>query len=380
MKRTPFNDIHKNLGAKMVEFAGFEMPVQYSSIMLEHKCVRENVGVFDTSHMGEFLVRGKDAERFIQRSTINDAAMLVPGRAQYTALVDENGFLLDDLIVYRLDGEFMIVVNAANIEKDFKVFLSRQVGDVKLENTSDGTALLSVQGPNAMATLQKLTDSNLSSIRYYHFVEGKIAGIDAIISRTGYTGEIGFEVFFAVNGTNCERMWHALFEAGKEFGILPIGLGARDTLRLEMGYCLYGNDIDETTNPIEAGLGWITKTDKGDFVGREAILKAKQSITRRLVGFKMDGEDSAGGKSAIPRHGYEIYSEDGEMTGSVTSGTFSPSLGIGIGMGYVSAKNAAENEAIYVQIRGRRARAHVSRFPFVANKSRNVIPLAREMN
>ena len=373
MKKTPFNEIHKKLGAKMVEFAGFEMPVQYSSIMVEHKCVRENVGVFDVSHMGEFFVRGKDAEKFIQRNTLNDAAMLTTGRAQYTALVNESGFLLDDLIVYKFDGAFMIVANAANVEKDFKAFSSRLIGDVKLEDASDSTALLSVQGPHAMASLQKLADTDLSSIQYYHFVEGKIAGIDAVISRTGYTGEIGFEVFFGVNEINCEKMWNEIFDAGKEFGVLPIGLGARDTLRLETGYCLYGNDIDETTNPIEAGLGWITKIDKGDFVGREAIGKAKQNITRKLVGFKMD-------ESAIPRHGYEIYSKESEKIGCVTSGTFSPSLEIGIGMGYVEAKNATENNAVYVDIRGKKAPAHIAKLPFVINHSRSDISLAREKN
>jgi aminomethyltransferase len=371
MKRTPFNEIHKRLGAKMVEFAGFEMPVQYSSIVGEHKCVRNSVGVFDVSHMGEFFVHGRDGETFLQRNTLNDVTKLTPGKAQYTALVNENGFLLDDLVIYRLgDHEctHMIVANAANIEKDFNAFSSRLAGDVDLEDASDRTALLSVQGPNSMATLQKLTDADLSSIQYYHFVEGKIAGIEAIISRTGYTGEIGFEIFFAVDGKNYERLWDAIFEAGKEFGIMPIGLGARDTLRLEMGYCLYGNDIDETTNPIEAGLGWITKIDKGDFVGRDAIVRAKKNITRKLVGFEMDAGDPVSRKSAIPRHGYEIQSESGKI-GCVTSGTFSPSLEIGIGMGYVESLRAAENNQVFIDIRGKKARAHVVKLPFVEKKN-----------
>jgi aminomethyltransferase len=364
MKKTPFNEIHKKLGAKMVEFAGFEMPVQYSSIVSEHKCVRESVGVFDVSHMGEFFVHRKDGEKFLQRSTLNDVTKLTPGKAQYSALINENGLLLDDLIVYRMnDNEctHMIVANASNIEKDFKAFSSRLSGDVKLEDASDRTGLLSVQGPNSIKTLQKLTDTDLASIQYYHFAEGKMAGIDAIISRTGYTGEVGFEIFFTVDGNNYEKLWNAIFDAGKDFGIMPIGLGARDTLRLEMGYCLYGNDIDETTNPIEAGLGWITKIDKGDFIGRDSIIKAKQKITRKLVGFRMD-------ENAIPRHGYEIQSESGKI-GGVTSGTFSPSLEVGIGLGYVETPKAAENSQIFIDVRGKKAPAHVVKLPFVEKKN-----------
>ena len=362
MKKTPFNEIHRRLGAKLVEFAGFEMPIQYSGIVNEHKTVRERVGVFDVSHMGEFFVHGNDAEAFLQRNTLNDVTKLTAGRAQYTALVNENGLLLDDLIIYKLENAYMIVANASNIEKDFNAFSSRKSGDVKLENASDATALLSIQGPQSRNTLQKVTDVDLSAIEYYHFAEGKIAGIDAIISRTGYTGEVGFEVFFGAGAEDCEKMWEAIFDAGKEYGILPVGLGARDTLRLEMGYCLYGNDIDETTNPIEAGLGWITKIDKGDFFGKDAIARAKQNVTRRLVGFRMD-------ENAIPRHGYEIHSADGVKTGIVTSGTFSPSLGVGIGLGYVHSSLAAENSEISVGIRGKKTRAHVVRLPFVAKKN-----------
>ncbi len=361
MKKTPFNEIHRSLGGKMVEFAGYEMPVQYSGIVNEHRTVRKSVGVFDVSHMGEFYVRGKDAEVFLQRNTINDVTKLTPGKAQYTALVNESGLLLDDLIVYKMDGEFMIVANASNIEKDFKSFSSRISGNVQMEDASDTTALLSVQGPSSRATMKKLTGTDLDTIPYYHFIRGKVAGIDAIISRTGYTGEYGFEVFFDANGDKPEKMWHSIFDAGKEFGILPIGLGARDTLRLEMGYCLYGNDIDETTNPIEAGLGWITRVDKGEFVGRDSILKAKQSVTRKLVGFKMD-------ETSIPRHGYEIYSRNGKA-GNVTSGTFSPSLQVGIGMGYVETPYATENSEIIIDVRGKKARAHVVKLPFVAKKN-----------
>jgi aminomethyltransferase len=365
MKKTPFNDIHRKLGARMVEFAGYEMPLQYSSIVAEHRCVRERVGVFDVSHMGEFYVRGKDAETFLQRNTLNDISKLIPGHAQYTALVNENGFIIDDLIVYRFDDKYMIVANAANIQKDFAVFLSRAIGDVKLENVSDRIALLSVQGPNSLKTLQKLTDIELSLIKYYHFVEDKLAGIDAIISRTGYTGELGFEIFFDADKLNCERMWNSIFEVGNNFGIMPIGLGARDTLRLEMGYCLYGNDIDETTNPIEAGLGWITKIDKGDFVGRDAIIKSQQNTKRKLVGFKME-------QNGIPRHGYAIYSLENKdnKIGYVTSGTFSPSLGIGIGMGYVCAEDGFEGNRISIDIRGTKCTARVTKPPFVTNRSR----------
>ncbi len=361
MKKTPFNNLHLALGGKMVGFAGYEMPVQYSGIVKEHRNVREKVGVFDVSHMGEFYVRGKDAEAFLQRNTINDVTKLTPGRAQYTALVNESGLLLDDLIVYKMEDKFMIVANASNIEKDFKAFSSRLTGDVRLEDASDATALLSVQGPSSMVVMQKLADSDLGAIQYYHFTQGKIAGIDSIVSRTGYTGEFGFEIFFEAKDGDPEKMWRAIFDAGKDYGILPIGLGARDTLRLEMGYCLYGNDIDETTNPIEAGLGWITKVDKGEFVGRDSILKAKQEITRKLVGFKVD-------EKSLPRHGYEIHSQNGKI-GNVTSGTFSPSLEVGIGMGYVETAHATENSEIFIDVRGKKVPAHVVKLPFVAKKN-----------
>lgn len=361
MKKTPFNEIHRQLGARMVEFAGFEMPIQYSSIVEEHKRVRESVGVFDVSHMGEFFVSGKEAESFLQKTTINDVTKLYYGRAQYSALINDNGNLLDDLIVYKLQDRYMVVVNAANIEKDFKILLSRIFGDVKVDNASDHIGLLSVQGPKSVETIQKLTKTDLSAIRYYHFAEGKIAGIDAIISRTGYTGEIGFEIFFEIKDKNYKDLWESIFEAGSEFGILPIGLGARDTLRLEMGYCLYGNDIDETTNPLEAGLGWITKLDKGDFIGKEALVKAKQNITRKLVGFKLM-------ENGIPRHGYDIYSDEKKI-GFVTSGTFSPILQQGIGMGYVQKEFSNEGTEIKIDIRGKKVHAKVVNPPFVPKKS-----------
>jgi aminomethyltransferase len=361
MNKTPFTEIHKKLGAKMVEFAGFEMPVQYSSIVEEHKRVRESVGVFDVSHMGEFFVSGRDSESFLQKTTINDVTKLYYGRAQYSALINSDGNLLDDLIVYKLQDRYMIVVNAANIEKDFKTFSSRIIGDVKIENASNHIGLLSVQGPKSIETLQKLTKTDLSAIRYYHFAEGRIADIDSIISRTGYTGELGFEIFFEVKGNNYSKLWESIFEAGSEFGILPIGLGARDALRLEMGYCLYGNDIDETTNPIEAGLGWITKLDKGDFIGKEALLQAKQNITRKLVGFKLT-------ESGIPRHGYGIFSDEKKI-GFVTSGTLSPILRQGIGMGYVQKEFSSEGTEIKIDIRGKKVNAKVVKLPFVPKKN-----------
>ncbi|MGC8594515.1 MAG: glycine cleavage system aminomethyltransferase GcvT [Candidatus Kryptoniota bacterium] len=361
MNKTPFNEIHKQLGAKMVEFAGFEMPVQYSSIVEEHKRVRESVGVFDVSHMGEFFVSGRDSELFLQKTTINDVTKLYYGRAQYSALINDEGNLLDDLIVYKMQDKYMVVVNAANIEKDFRIFSSRIIGDVKIDNASDRIGLLSVQGPKSVETLQKLTKTDLSAIRYYHFAEGKIAGIDSIISRTGYTGELGFEIFFEVRQDNYRALWKSIFEAGAEFGIIPVGLGARDTLRLEMGYCLYGNDIDETTNPLEAGLSWITKLDKGDFIGKDALLRARQNITRKLIGFKLI-------ENGIPRHGYEIFSGDRKV-GFVTSGTFSPILQQGIGMGYVQKEFSNEGTEIKIDIRGKRVSAKVVNPPFVPKKN-----------
>ena len=267
MKRTAFYDIHKALGAKIVEFAGFEMPVQYEGIIAEHMAVRNSVGVFDVSHMGEFFVKGKDALAFVQKVTTNDASKLVKGKVQYSAACYEDGGVVDDLLVYCYGDFFMIVVNGANVDKDFAWFEKNKPGfDIELTNLSDDFSLLAVQGKNSLPTIAKLTDVDLASMKYYTFTEGKVAGIDTIISRTGYTGEaVGFELYTSSDKAVSEKMWNAIFEAGKEFNIKPIGLGARDTLRLEAGYCLYGNDIDNTTNTIEAGLGWITKPNKGDF-------------------------------------------------------------------------------------------------------------------
>lgn len=358
MKRTPFFSIHQKLGAKIVPFAGYEMPVQFAGIVEEHKTVRNSVGVFDVSHMGEFFVEGEQALSFLQQVTVNDVSKLVPGKAQYSAMCYDNGSIVDDLLVYRLaEDSFMVVVNAANIDKDWEWMKSHAPSDLKLENKSDEIALLAIQGPKSLATLQKLTQVNLSTIPYYHFVRGTVAGVDMIISRTGYTGELGFEIYF--DGVHAEKIWNAIFDAGKEFAIAPIGLGARDTLRLEMGYCLYGNDIDQTTHPLEAGLGWITKLDKGDFIGKAAILRAKaEGLKRKLVGLVLNDK-------AIPRHGYSIVSADGAIVGTVTSGTFSPSLEKGIAMGYVSLSHSTVGSLVYIDVRGKKVEAQVVPTPFL---------------
>ncbi len=361
MKRTPFYNIHRGLGAKIVEFAGFEMPVQYSSIIEEHRTVRSAVGIFDVSHMGEFEIWGRDATEFVQRATINDVTKLVPGKAQYSAMCYPDGGIVDDLILYHLGDHYMMVVNASNIEKDFSWLREHCVGDVDLRDVSDEVALLAVQGPSSLPALQKLTRADLSRIPYYHFARDTLAGIEMLISPTGYTGEIGFELFFPAHPSNAETVWQRILEAGKDFGIRPVGLGARDTLRLEMGYCLYGNDIDATTNPLEAGLGWITKLEKGDFIGRSALLKKKQEgLRRKLVGFRVE-------EKAVPRHGYEIRL-NGSVIGRVTSGTFSPSLEKGIGMGYVEAAHSVPGTAIEVLVRSKSVRATVVKLPFLERK------------
>ena len=358
-KRTAFYDIHVALGAKVVEFAGFEMPIQYSGIIDEHKRVRESVGVFDVSHMGEVDVRGKDALAFLQKITVNDVSKLSTGRVQYSAMCYENGGIVDDLLVYCHDeNHYMLVINASNINKDFAWMQKNCFGDVALKNRSDEVSLLAVQGPKSLATLQKLTDVDLSSIQYYHFVEGKLAGIDMIISRTGYTGELGFEIYFAPDVATGKKVWNAVMEAGKEFAIGPVGLGARDTLRLEMGFCLYGNDIDQTTHPLEAGLGWITKLDKGEFNGKSVMVKAKaDGLKRKLVGFTLS-------EKAFPRHGYTIHNNGGKI-GDVTSGTFSPILDKGIGMGYVPVTFSKPGTTIAVMIRNKETPATVTALPFI---------------
>ena len=363
LKQTPFHSIHQKEGAKLVDFAGFEMPVQYKGIKTEHAAVREGVGVFDVSHMGEFFVSGPGALDLIQKVTVNDASKLVPGKAQYSCMCYEDGGIVDDLIVYRLfeEDQYILVVNASNIEKDLEWIKSNNTFGAEVFDNSPDTALLAVQGPKSVETLQKLTDLDLSSIEFYSFKMGSLAGIEGIVfSATGYTGEKGFELYFDSNNVDAEAIWNAIFEAGEEFGIEPCGLGARDTLRLEMGYALYGNDITKETHPLEARLGWITKFDKGDFIGKEALLKKKEAgIGRQLVGFVMEDERS------IPRHGYEIVNENGDKIGEVTSGTMSITLGKGIGMGYVEKAFAGEGTTIHIAIRKKTAAAVVTRPPFI---------------
>ncbi|MFZ4621916.1 MAG: glycine cleavage system aminomethyltransferase GcvT [Bacteroidota bacterium] len=357
MKRTPFFEIHQKAGAKIVPFGGFEMPVQYAGIMEEHKTVRTAVGVFDVSHMGEFFASGVNAMPFLQKITVNDVSKLTPGKAQYSAMCYEDGGIVDDLLIYMLaENSYMIVVNAANIDKDWEWMKKHCPSDVQFENRSDSLALLAIQGPKSLATLQKLTAVDLSAIPYYNFVQGTLCGVDMTISRTGYTGELGFEIYFDVK--HSEAVWNAIFEAGKEFSIAPIGLGARDTLRLEMGYCLYGNDIDQTTNPIEGGLGWITKLAKGDFTAKPVIEKTKaDGPKRKLVGMMLQ-------EKAVPRHGYPLL-VNGKNIGVVTSGTFSPSLEKGIAMGYVDAPYFEIGNKIQIDVRGKSVEAVIVSLPFL---------------
>lgn len=358
MKRTTFYNIHKNLGAKIVEFAGYEMPIQYSSIIAEHKAVRNSVGVFDVSHMGEVFVKGEKALEFVQHITVNDASKLFVGRVQYSAMCYEDGGIVDDLLVYRLaDDEFMLVINASNIEKDFAWMQKNNHFGVELKNESDEYSLLAVQGPNSLKTLQKLTETQIN-LEYYHFTKLNLAGIDMIFSRTGYTGELGYELYFKGNEVVAKELWEKIFEAGKEFDIQPVGLAARDSLRLEMGFCLYGNDIDQTTNPLEAGLGWITKLSKQNFIGREALLKIKENgLTRKLVAIISD-------EKTFPRHGYDI-SVNNNKIGTVTSGTVSPVLDKPIALGYVETKFAEIGTEINFLIRGKEFPAKVVKLPFV---------------
>ena len=361
LKRTAFFDIHSRLGAKIVEFGGYEMPVQYAGIIEEHKRVRGSVGMFDVSHMGEVEVWGRDAMSFVQNITVNDVTKLQEGSVQYSAMCYENGGIVDDLLVYHMGDHYMLVINAANTGKDLDWLHTYIGGDVKLKNRTDDISLLAVQGPKSLATLRKLTQADLSSIEYYHFVRHKLAGVDMIISRTGYTGELGFELYFPADVMTGEKVWNAIMEAGSEFNIGPIGLGARDTLRLEMGFCLYGHDIDQTTHPLEAGLGWITKLDKGDFVGAAAIKAAKQQgLKRKLVGFMLNDK-------AFPRQGYPIHSNGSEV-GTVTSGMFSPILDKSVGLGYVGIEHAKSGTPISVMIRSKEVPATVTPIPFIPKK------------
>ncbi len=356
LKKTALHDVHVQLGARMVEFAGFEMPIQYHSIRDEHRRVRETVGVFDVSHMGEIIIKGPKALDMVQKVTINDASKLEVGQVQYSAMCYPDGGIVDDLLVYRFADHFLLVVNASNKDKDFAWIVENKIDGCEVEDVSDQYTQLAVQGKKAEPTLQKLTKVDLSAIKYYWFTEGELAGVPMIISRTGYTGEPGFELYFA--NEYAVDVWNKIMEAGKEFDIEPIGLGARDSLRLEKKMCLYGNDIDETTNPLEAGLSWITKLDKGDFIGRDALLKIKEEgIKRKLVAIVLEGH-------GFPRHGYKIY-KDGKEVGHVTSGTVSPILNKGIAMGYVAKEFSKVGTELEIDIRGKKVPAVIIKPPFV---------------
>ncbi|MDQ3049920.1 MAG: glycine cleavage system aminomethyltransferase GcvT [Bacteroidota bacterium] len=356
-KKVALNDTHERLNAKMVPFAGFLMPVQYTGINDEHETVRTKVGVFDVSHMGEFILKGPHALDLIQRVSSNDASKLTDGKVQYSCLPNEKGGIVDDLLVYRIDeNSYMLVVNASNIDKDWEWIQSRNIKNVEMHNISDKTALLAVQGPLAAKALQSLTSINLAAMDYYTFSKGTFAGCEnVLISATGYTGAGGFEIYF--ENQFAEKIWNAIFDAGAPYGIQPAGLGARDTLRLEMGFCLYGNDIDDTTSPIEAGLGWITKFTK-EFTNSANLKNQKEAgVSRKLVGFEMIDR-------GIARHGHTIMEDTGHTIGEVTSGTHSPSLQKSIGMGYVTSAFAKEGSEIFINIRGKALKANVVKLPF----------------
>lgn len=357
MKNTALTPVHEALGAKMVPFAGYNMPVQYAGVTVEHETVRNAVGVFDVSHMGEFLLTGADALDLIQRVTTNDASVLTVGRAQYSCLPNGKGGIVDDLIIYKIKEEqYLLVVNASNIEKDWNWISSHNTKNVEMRNLSDDYSLLAIQGPKAIEAMQSLTTVDLSAIKYYHFEIGPFAGVEhVIISATGYTGSGGFEIY--VKNEDVKQVWDKVFEAGKPFGIAPIGLAARDTLRLEMGFCLYGNDIDDTTSPIEAGLGWITKFTK-DFIDADVLKAQKENgVSRKLVGFEMIDR-------GIPRHDYRVLDADGNVIGKVTSGTQGPSVKKAIGLAYVNIDHAAIDSEIFIEIRDKGVKAKVVKFPF----------------
>jgi aminomethyltransferase len=357
MKDTALTKIHESLGAKMVPFAGYMMPVQYEGVKAEHEIVRTGVGVFDVSHMGEFLLKGEKALDLIQRVSSNDASKMVDNQAQYSCMPNNDGGIVDDLIIYKKsDTEYFLVVNASNIEKDWNWISSHNDMGVEMVNISEQYSLLAVQGPKAAEAMQSLTHLDLANIKYYTFDEGTFAGVDnVIVSATGYTGSGGFELY--IKNEDAEKVWKAVFEAGKDWGIKPIGLAARDTLRLEMGYCLYGNDINDTTSPLEAGLGWVTKFTK-DFVNSEALAAQKEAgIKRKLVGFELV-------ERGIPRHDYPIVDADGNEIGIVTSGTMSPSTGKAIGLGYVPKDLSAPGSEIFIQVRNKNIKAVVVKPPF----------------
>jgi aminomethyltransferase len=358
MKNTALTEKHISLGAKMVPFAGYNMPVQYEGINVEHATVRNAVGVFDVSHMGEFILKGENALDLIQRVTSNDASKLHDGKIQYSCFPNEDGGIVDDLLVYRMDEKsYMLVVNASNIDKDWNWLQKFNTNNVEMHNISDKTSLLAVQGPKSADALQSLTDMDLASMEYYTFKKGTFAGVDnVLVSATGYTGAGGFEIYF--ENQYADQIWDAIFTAGAEYGIKPIGLAARDTLRLEKGFCLYGNDIDDTTSPIEAGLGWVTKFTK-TFTNSEALLAQKEAgVSRKLIGFEMIDR-------GIPRHDYPIVNAEGAVIGRVTSGTQSPTLQKAIGMGYIDKDLAKEGAEIFIEIRNTKVKAQVVKFPFV---------------
>jgi len=362
MKNTAFTQKHIALGAKMAEFAGYNMPISYTGINDEHAAVRNNAGVFDVSHMGEFILKGESALELIQRVTTNDASKLTNGKAQYSSLTNNEGGIVDDLLLYCIEENkvYMLVVNASNIEKDWNWIAQHNTDNAEMHNISDKTSLLAIQGPEATKILQPLTDIDILNLKYYTFVKGKFAGVDnVLISATGYTGAGGVEIYFEDKEDNADKVWTAIFETGKAAGIKPIGLGARDTLRLEMGFCLYGNDIDDTTSPLEAGLGWITKFNKPtSFTAKEILEKQKaEGIKRKLVGFEMIDR-------GIPRHDYIIKDAEGNNIGRVTSGTQSPSLGKAIGMGYVDLAHAGIDNEIFIDIRNKPIKARIIKMPF----------------
>ena len=360
MKSTPFTEKHIALGAKMAEFAGYNMPISYTGINDEHAAVRSNAGIFDVSHMGEFILKGEYALELIQRLCSNDASKLTPGKAQYSCMTNENGGIIDDLIVYciEVNNSYMLVVNAGNIQKDWDWISKNNTYNAEMHNVSDKTCLLAIQGPNATKILQQLTDIDIMNLKYYTFVKGKFAGIEnVLISATGYTGSGGVEIYFEDKENEAETIWNKIFEVGAPAGLKPIGLGARDTLRLEMGYCLYGNDIDDTTSPLEAGLGWITKFNKG-FTAEGLIQKQKaEGLQRKLVGIEMV-------EKGIPRHGYEIKDHMGATIGVITSGTQSPSLNKAVAMGYVATNYSQIDTQVYVKVRDKLLIAKVVKMPF----------------
>jgi len=359
IKKTPLFDRHIALKGTMINFGGYLLPTQYTSIKQEHENVRKKAGLFDVSHMGEFIISGSDADSFLQKLTINDITRLSPGQVQYSAMCYKDGGIVDDLLIYKYNNKYMLVVNAANLEKDYNWLTSYKSNDVIIENISDKIGLIALQGPISRKILQPLTETELSKLNFYNFVEGRVDNIKCIISRTGYTGELGFELY--TDSQDIINLWDSLMNIGKDRGLKPAGLGCRDTLRMEMKYALYGNDIDETTNPIEAGLGWITRLKKNDFLGKEALLDAKRNIKRKLVCIQMK-------ERAIPRKGCPIIIND-KLVGEITSGTMSPTIGEGIGIGYVALDYAKSGLELNIDIRGKIKAAVIIKPPFYNNGS-----------